>query len=58
MKNIGSYSKFIVTIAGAGTTALETQFAGDHWVPLATAAITALVTYLVPNSAPAPGGPQ
>ena len=50
MKNIGKYSKFIVSLAGTITLALETQFSGDTWVPVATGVVTALVTYFVPNA--------
>lgn len=51
MKNLGKITKFIVAIAGTVTTALETQYPSSvHWLPAVTAAITAILVYVVPNT--------
>ena len=53
MKSLGKITKFIVAIAGTVTTALETQYPSSaHWLPAVTAAITAVLVYVVPNVKP------
>jgi hypothetical protein len=54
---LSSYSKLAVSIAGAALTALETTYAGAHWLPPVTAAISAVLVYLVPNVPAAAGRP-
>jgi len=54
MKNLGKYSKFIVSLAGTLAIGLQTQFPNSTWTPIVTAVATALLTYAVPNS----GGPS
>ncbi len=54
---LATYSKLAVSVAGAALTGLETSFAGAHWLPPVTAAISAVLVYLVPNVTAGPGRP-
>jgi hypothetical protein len=47
---VGNLSKFIVTLFGMASTAIQTYWATATWAPIATAALTAIVVYLVPNA--------
>lgn len=49
-KNSGRIAKFVVAVAGAVSSSLETYYGTEHWVPVVIAGITALTVYLVPNS--------
>lgn len=46
----GGASKFLVSVMGAVMTGLGTYYGGSKWEPIASAAIGALLVYLVPNS--------
>jgi hypothetical protein len=45
----GSYSKFIVAMAGIIATYINQYYATAHWATIALATLTAVVVYLVPN---------
>lgn len=51
--NSGNVSKFIVSVVGAATVALQTDFGSSNWAPIVVAVLTALTVYLVPNTTPA-----
>lgn len=50
----GSASKFLVSVMGAVMTGLGTYYGGSKWEPIAVAAISAVLVYLVPNTPAAP----
>jgi hypothetical protein len=54
LANSGSISKFIVVVFGAIASALATFYGTARWEPAVVMALTALVTYLVPNSPKVP----
>jgi hypothetical protein len=51
----GRYSKLVVALAGVATSGIETYARAAHWAPAVTAAITAALVFLVPNSGAGPG---
>ena len=53
-KNTGKVAKFIVAAQGTIATGLEVWYGTDHWVPIVTSAVAAVVVYLVPNTPSVP----
>jgi hypothetical protein len=50
---LAPYLKAVVAVLTAVIAAVQTAGGGDKWTPIVTAAIGAILTYLVPNL-PAP----
>lgn len=45
----GKYSKGIVAILGAVSTAFQTQYGTEHWVSYVVSGLSALAVILIPN---------
>lgn len=48
----GGASKFLVALMGTVLTGLGTYYGGTKWEPIAAAAISTVLVFLVPNSTP------
>lgn len=54
--NLGSYAKTLAAIVGSALTVAVTQYPHATWVPFATAAITVIGVFAVPNMPGKSGG--
>lgn len=52
-KNVGQYSKFVVAVLGAVGVGVTTFGHNAPWVATVLAVVSAVATYLVPNTTPA-----
>lgn len=52
---INPYLKFVVALLGAIAAALQTTYGTARWEPAITAAISALLVLIVPNTPNRPG---
>ena len=50
----GEANKFIITVLGALSVWLSTDYGTRSWEPIVIAAVTAAATYLVPNATSTP----
>ena len=46
----GKANKFLVSVLGAVATALSSNYGGTKWEPMVFAALTAIATYIIPNT--------
>ena len=54
--NLNRYLKTVVAVVGALAVALQTQFPAAHWSTTVTAAVSAILVYITPNTPPPPPG--